>query len=64
MFLTGSSIIQRFTNERSQELREKETDEESKMEYLPKEHFDMEFRGTFDKYLMEMFTACCFEGLL
>ena len=57
-------FIQRFANERSQELREKETDEESKMEYLPKEHFDTEFREAFDKYLMEMFTACCFEGLL
>ena len=57
-------FIQRFAAERTQELRDKETIEESNLEYLPKEHFDTKFRETFDNYLMDMFTQCCFEGLL
>jgi hypothetical protein len=58
-------FIQRFADERSAELREKETaDEESKLEYLPKEHFDSRFRENFDKYLTDMFGKCNFEGLV
>jgi predicted nucleic acid-binding Zn-ribbon protein len=57
-------FIHRITGERTAELREAETAEESKLEFLPREHFDSSFRETIDKYLLEIFTQCRYEGFL
>ena len=57
-------FIQRFTVERTGELREKEATGEAKLEYRPKGHFDSKFRETIDSYLIEIFNKCCFEKFL
>jgi hypothetical protein len=57
-------FIGRFASERTAELREKENAEESKLVYLPREHFDSVFRETIDKYLLDTFTRCRYENLL
>jgi hypothetical protein len=57
-------FIERFAGERAAELREKETAEESKLEYAPRKHLDSAFRDTIDEYLLEIFTQCRYEGLL
>jgi len=54
-------FVQRFTNEKNEQLREKEAPEDSKLEYLPKTHFDATFRKTMDVYLNDIFTECNFE---
>ena len=57
-------FIERFADERTQTLRDKEKPEESKVEYRPKEHLDSNFRKGIDEYLKDIFTKCCFENLL
>ena len=46
-------FIERFTEERVGQLREKEASGETKTEYRPKEHFDSKFRETIDNYLTQ-----------
>ena len=57
-------FIERFANEKTYELREKEKPEKSNIEYRPKEHLDSNFRTAIDEYLQNIFTKCCFENLL
>ena len=57
-------FVQRFTAEKNEQLREKEAPEGSKLEYLPKTHFDSNFRKTIDVYLDEIFKECNFEKFL
>ena len=57
-------FIQRFTNDMAAQLREKEAVGETKLEYLPKEHFDTKFREAIDNYLKDIFTKCNFEKFL
>lgn len=57
-------IIERFASERTAELRDMQTEDETEMKFKPKDYFGGEFLETVDRYLMEILTSCKYEGLL
>jgi len=57
-------IIERFASERTTELRDMQTEDETEMKFKPKDYFGGEFLETVDRYLMEVLMNCKYEGLL
>ena len=57
-------IIERFATQRTTELRDMQTEDETEMKFKPKEYFGGDFLETVDKYLFDLLTECKYEGLL